>query len=136
MDRATRFGISVPRNLLKKFDETIRKLGYANRSKAIQDAICDFITNKRWEDETKHFIGTISYAYDHHTGDVTQKLTSIQHDFSGVIKSTMHSHITHADCVEVLIVSGRPAEIKKLYNLLSATRGVVNCKMSKLTTKE
>ena len=133
MDRATRFGISIPRNLSKEFDETISRLGYDNRSKAIQDALHDFIKERRWQAEEGEFIATISFVYDHHTGDVTEKLTQVQHDHDQIIRSTMHSHITHDICCEVLIARGSKPDLQKLSDKISATRGVINCKLSVLS---
>jgi len=133
MDRATRFGVSIPLSLSKQFDETIKELGYASRSKAIQDALTDFIKEKRWRQAEGSFIATISFLYDHHTGDVTEKLTSIQHDFDEIIRSTMHSHITHSLCCEVLIASGPKKDLKELSDKIAATRGVLNCKLSVLS---
>ena len=132
MDRATRFGVSVPQGLSKKFDDTIKEFGYSNRSKAIQDALVDFVKEKRWERGDGEFVATLSFIYDHHTGEVTEKLTSIQQDHDTIIRATMHSHITHDLCCEVLIASGPKKDLKKLCEKISATRGVLNCKLSVL----
>lgn len=132
MDRATRFGISIPKSLSKQFDETLIKLGYANRSKAIQDALTDFIKERRWIRAEGEFIATISFIYEHHTGDVTEKLTHIQHDHEHVIRSTMHSHVSHETCCEVIIVKGPNKELTALSDKISACRGVTNCKLSVL----
>lgn len=132
MDRATRFGVSIPRSLSEKFDETVKELGYASRSKAIQDALTDFIKERRWSSTEGEFIATLSFIYDHHTGEVTEKLTSIQHDHEKIIRSTMHSHITHDLCCEVLIARGSRKELTGLYDGISATRGVLNSKLGVL----
>lgn len=133
MDRATRFGISIPQSLSKQFDETITKLGYANRSKAIQDALNDFIKERRWQTGVGEFTATLSFIYDHHTGDVTEKLTHIQHDHEKIIRSTMHSHITHKICCEVVIVKGEKEKLSSLADKIAATRGVLNCKLAVLS---
>lgn len=131
VDRVTRFGVSVPRKLGEKFDKTLEESGYGNRSKALSDAISDFIKNKRWV-VGGNFVGTVSYVYSHHVGGVTHKLTEIQHSYDELIRSTMHSHISHDLCVEVLIIGGRSEDIKGLYDKLSALRGVENCKLAVL----
>ena len=136
VDRVTRFGVSLPSQTTKTFDALIRKLGYTNRSKAIQDAIADFISQKRISQQGGDAICTISYTYDHHVSEVNKKLTQLQHDAGLVIKSTMHAHISHHDCVEVLIAEGPTKKIEKLYGGISAIRGVQACKLSLLKTKE
>jgi CopG family transcriptional regulator, nickel-responsive regulator len=134
MERVTRFGVSLPASLVDRFDKHIRELGYDNRSKAIHDAVTDFITQSTLTGGME-FIGTISYVYDHHAGDVTHRLTELQHDHDRVIKSTMHAHITHDLCVEVMIVEGKAEEIQKLYGSISSSRGVENCKIATLMKK-
>jgi len=130
-DRITRFGVSIPARELKRFDETIDDLGYENRSKAILDAINEFNTQKNITGKGS-MTSTISYIYDHHVSDVNKKLVELQHGFEENIKSTMHSHITHDLCVEVLIVHGTTSKIQKLYGGLSAIKGVKNCKIAVL----
>ncbi|MFH1721239.1 MAG: nickel-responsive transcriptional regulator NikR [Candidatus Altiarchaeota archaeon] len=134
MDRAVRFGVSLPRSLVKNFDKVLREIGYDNRSKAIQDAITEFLKEKKIRSGKEAVIGTISYLYDHHTSGVGEKIVSVQHDFGEGIKSMMHAHISHHSCVEVLIVAGKAAEVEKLAGNISAIRGVENCKHAVLKT--
>ena len=136
MERETRFGVSLPANLVEKFDKHITELGYDNRSKAIHDAVLDFITQSSLKQAGGGFVGTISYVYNHHAGDVTHRLTELQHDHDDLIKSTMHSHITHDLCVEVMIVEGKTIEIQKLFGSISSARGVENCKIAALIQKK
>jgi len=132
VDRVTRFGVSLPGKLVERFDRTLAALGYDNRSKAIRDALTDFMAQSSWKSGEGRFIGSISYLYDHHVGDVTSELTEAQHRFSGLIKAVMHSHVSHSECVEVLIVSGMKREITSLHNQISSTRGVESCKLDVL----
>jgi CopG family transcriptional regulator, nickel-responsive regulator len=132
MDRVKRFGVSLPRKTVERLDAAMEELGYDNRSKAIGDALADFMAQRRWDGKGGRFIGTIAYVYDHHAGDVTHLLTGIQHDHGDVIRSTMHSHITHDTCVEVMIVEGDAGDIRGLYGKISSLRGVENCKLAAL----
>ncbi len=134
VDRVTRFGVSLPSKLCVRFDKLIVELGYTKRSKAIADAINEFISQKRVSSKGK-IMGTISYLYDHHVSDVNKKLVELQHGYEKNIKSTMHSHVTHDECIEVLIVEGSADNIQKLYGGLSAIRGVENCKLSILNNE-
>ena len=45
----TRFGISLEKALIERFDSLIRKKGYANRSEAIRDLIRDSLVREEWE---------------------------------------------------------------------------------------
>jgi len=135
MDSVTRFGVSVPSRLLKRFDKLITELVYTKRSKAIKDTINEFIVEKQLVNDGK-VVGTISYAFNHHVSDVKKSLVELQHKYEDKIKSTMHSHIAQAECVEVFIVEGTTRQIQKLYVGLSAVRGVENCKLAILKKKQ
>ena len=135
MDGIVRFGVSLPVKLLERFDRRIEELGYDNRSKAICDAISDFLTHKDFGTNKERFVGSISFVYNHKSGAITHKLTEIQHDFDDIIKSAMHVHIGHERCIEVLILSGKSQKIERLYKCISTIRGVENCKLSVLAEK-
>jgi len=130
-----RFGVSLPEKLVEKFDRRIEEFGYKNRSKAIRDAISDFLTHKEWRISKERFVGSISFVYTHKSGAITHKLIELQHDFGDLIKSTMHIHMGHERCVEVLILSGKSKKIEKLYECISSTKGVENCKLAVLAEK-
>ncbi len=129
MSILTRFGISLERDLLQKFDRLITKKGYTNRSEAIRDLIREDLVRTSWV-AGKEGVGTITLVYDHHQRELTGKLTDIQHDYHEDILSTQHIHLDHDNCLEVVIVSGRPARIDELTNRLRACRGVKHCSLS------
>ena len=72
----TRIGVSLPSNLLNKFDGIIRGRGYSSRSEGIRDAIRAYIVEYEWmERETGEEIGTITYLYDHSQRGLGDQLT-------------------------------------------------------------
>ena len=102
-----RISISLPTKLLNEFDEIIAERGYASRSEAIRDAIRDYIIKHKWIHSLEgERAGTINVIYDHHMSDVTEKLTEIQHDYAEIIVATLHVHLDHDHCMEVILVEG------------------------------
>ena len=127
MSRIVRLGVTFPPNLLKEFDETIRKMGYESRSKAVQDAVRAFISEYKWlREETGQRAGVITLLYDHDVRGLESALTDIQHHLGHIICSTMHVR----DCLEAIAVRGEAKEIRKLAEALASKRGV---KLMKLT---
>ena len=74
-------------------------------------------------------LGSLTLVYDHHTGNLLQEMTHIQHDFHQLILSVMHLHVSHNDCLEVIALRGVVAEIVKLANGLLSLKGVKNGKL-------
>ena len=127
-----RIGVSLPDNLLDKFDKIIEKRGYSSRSEGIRDAIRNYISHYEWMGEIKgQRVGTIAVVYDHTKRGLSNALADIQHRYSQLIKSSVHIHLDHDDCFEVIVLDGDGEEIKELAEAILALKGV---KFSKLTT--
>ncbi|MDW8040319.1 MAG: nickel-responsive transcriptional regulator NikR [Nitrososphaerota archaeon] len=124
-EKVARVSVTLPPELLEDFDEVIRKMGYENRSKAVQDAVRLFISERRWLQEEKGpQAGVLMLLYDHEVRGLEDALTDVQHNYANVISSTMHIHLTERDCLEAIAVKGDASEIRKLSDELSSKRGV------------
>ena len=127
-----RIGVSLPETLLGKFDKIIEKRGYSSRSEGIRDSIRSYISHYEWMNDIKgHRTGTVTVVYDHTKRGLSNALADIQHNFSHLIKSSMHIHLDHDNCFEVIVMDGDGEEIKELADSIMALKGV---KHSKLTT--
>ena len=130
----TRFGVSIEESLLKKFDRLISRKGYQNRSEALRDLIRESLVQEEWEEGQKETVGTIAIVYSHHTRELSRTLTDMQHRYYQSILSSLHIHLDEHNCLEVLVVKGRGAEIKKISDRLIGTKGVKHGKLSLTTT--
>jgi len=125
MTKIIRVGVTFPPELLKDFDKIISKMGYENRSKAVQDAVRLFVSEKKWLQEERGVqAGVLMMLYDHEVKELESALTDVQHHYSHVICSTMHIHLSERDCIQAIAVKGDAAEIRKLSDELSSKRGV------------
>lgn len=124
MPGVTRFGVSLDETLLKRFDRLIARKGYANRSEAIRDLIREAFVRDQWESGTGEAVGTITLVYNHDTRDLADRLTDLQHAHFGSIVSTLHVHLDTHHCLEVLVLRGKAAELRKIADRLIGTRGV------------
>ena len=124
MEKITRFGVSIEPDLLKKFDKIIKKEGYTNRSEAIRDLVRRDLIREENKDPNAESIGTLTMIYDHHTGNLTDKLLNLQHDHTKEILSTTHIHIDHNNCLEVLILKGKTGKIQKLADNIRSLKGI------------
>ena len=124
MESITRFGVSIEPELLKKFDKLIKKKGYTNRSEAIRDIIRKNLITEKTQDPQAEAIGTLTMIYDHHTGNLTNRLLDIQHEHTKEILSTTHIHIDHHNCLEVLVLKGKTANIQKLADNIKSLKGI------------
>ena len=125
MEKIVRISVTFPPDLLREFDEIISRMGYSNRSKAVQDAVRLFISERKWLQEEKgRQAGILMLLYDHDARGLEDALTDVQHRHAEIISSTMHIHLTERDCLEAIAVKGDAEEIRKLNDELSSKRGV------------
>jgi CopG family transcriptional regulator, nickel-responsive regulator len=126
MTKITRVGVTFPPELLKDFDEIIGKMGYESRSKAIQDAVHLFVSERKWlkEEANTSQTGVILMVYDHDVRGLESDLTEAQHHHSDLVTSTLHIHIGERDCLEAIAVKGKAADLRHLSDELATKRGV------------
>jgi CopG family nickel-responsive transcriptional regulator len=133
MSDIVRFGVSLEKELLEKFDRLITEKSYSNRSEAIRDLIRENLVKKEWT-EGKEVVGSITLVFNHHKRELMNTLTDIQHDFHHLIISSQHIHLDHDNCLEIIVVKGKPEETKELTNKLRSTKGVKYGALSIATT--
>jgi len=132
--RVERISFSTPPALLKQFDDSLRTLGYEDRSKALQIAMKNFITEYAWKKETgKPGAGAILLTYDHSSHGLQDALTDIQHRFRSVVNSTTHIHLDESRCMEIISVRGKIDRIQALAKDIMKKRGVTQIKLSTIT---
>jgi CopG family nickel-responsive transcriptional regulator len=133
MSALARFGVSLEKVLLDKFDRYIRERNYSNRSEALRDMIRQELIKKEWS-EGEYVAGAITLIYDHHRKDLLNRITDIQHDYQKMIISTQHVHLDHDNCLEIVAVRGNPGEVQKLADRLKAIKGVKHGTLSMSST--
>ena len=133
MGNLARFGVSLSEDLLQPFDALCKQRNYANRSEAIRDLIRKALIEESWKNDSCG-AGTLTLVYDHHKNDLARRLTAIQHDAHDLIITTLHVHLDHYNCLEVLILKGEPKRIQTLADRLISCRGVKHGSFTRTTT--
>ena len=133
MSELSRIGVAIDSGLLRKFDALIARRGYTNRSEAFRDLIRDELVHQSWESPESQVVGTVTLVYDHHVRMLNEKLTDLQHEFHRSILSTLHVHLDHDNCLEVLVVRGKAGAVQKIADTLISTKGVKHGRLT-LTT--
>ena len=124
-----RTGVALDSDLLKRFDRLIRSEGYANRSEAFRDLIRDRLNDASLQGGEVFVVGAVTLIYDHHWRLLPDKLMELQHVFHDVIISTVHSHLDHEMCLEVVVVKGPLNKVQELGNRLIGLKGIQHGKL-------
>ncbi|MGD9014504.1 MAG: nickel-responsive transcriptional regulator NikR [Candidatus Omnitrophota bacterium] len=133
MKELARFGVSLEKELLDKFDKLIKRKNYPNRSEAFRDLIRQELISREWQ-EAGEIAGAVTLVYNHHRRELVNRLTDIQHNFSEIIISTQHIHLDHDNCLEIVALKGNPRKAQRLMDTLKAVKGVKHGTLSMSTT--
>jgi len=136
MGKLVRFGVSMDERVLVALDAIVAQRHYANRSEAIRDLVRGEQVREDWEEGKGPVVGTLTLVYDHHVSEVNERLVSLQHDHEHMVHSTMHVHLSHRMCLEVIVLRGKPREIRDLADRLIAARGVKHGRLTATAAKE
>lgn len=129
MSDIIRFGISIEEQLLDSFDKLIGHKGYMTRSEAIRDLIRASLIDDRIENADATVVATVTLVYNHHATDLADKLTEQQHAHGDQIISALHVHLDAHNCLEVLVMRGKAAEVKRIADELIGVKGVRHGKL-------
>lgn len=131
MSDLLRFGVSIEDNLLESFDQLIAERGYATRSEALRDLIRDALVGGRLEKqhEAAEVLGSLTLVYDHHAHELAEKMSEVQHESHEMVVSVLHVHVSHDDCMEVIVLRGRAGEVRQLADALLSLKGVKHGKL-------
>lgn len=124
MGELSRIGVSIDSDLLRRFDSFIKNKGYENRSEAFRDLIRDRLVGSAVIAPKQAVVGSVTLIYDHHTRLLPEKLADLQHDSHAIVVSTLHVHLDHDRCLEVVVLRGESRDVQKLADRLISTKGV------------
>lgn len=132
-----RFSIAIPAKLLDEFDEYTSRRGLlVNRSEAIRNLIRDALVDDGLQDPAANIVGSITVIYDHHTPDLTRKIDEVEHNYPDEVVSSMHVHLDHHSCLEVIAVKGRARKVNELANCLLGIKGILYGKLTVAATED
>lgn len=129
-DKIVRFSVSLEQSLFNYLDNDLSKKGYASRSEFIRDLIRQRMVEDSWSEEGE-CLGVLTVLYDHHYSELSDKMVEIGHGNLLNISCSLHMHITHHDCLEVIVIKGSPKEIEKISSLIAGLKGVKHTQLSK-----
>ncbi len=136
MTQLERIGVSLDKELLSMFDELIGKRGYQSRSEALRDLVRRELSEEQLSDPKAKGVAAVFLVYDHHSTKLSDKLVHLQHSHLLQTIASIHVHMDHNNCLEVIILKGKVKEIEKLGNNIASLRGVKLSRINIMTTGE
>lgn len=118
--------------LLAAFDRLLEGAGDACRSKAVRDMVRARLAEAGLESGRAEAVGILSFIYSHDQPGLAERLLHLEHERHAQAVSSVHVHLDHNSCLEVLIMRGRADRLREFTDRLSALRGVRHARLSLL----
>jgi len=120
-----RFTVSIEGDLLAQFDAYLHRRGYDNRSEAVRDIVRRTLEADRLAaDDGGQCVACLSYIYDHHERELARRLVQASHAHHDLTLSTLHVHLDHETCMEVSLLRGPTAAVRRFADAVVAETGV------------
>jgi len=119
-----RITITIDDDLLAALDALMERRGYESRSEALREVLRTQLREERAEDAAAPCIAALSCVYDHATRDLARRMADTMHEHHDLTVSTLHVHLDHDSCLEVSLLRGPIAAVRRLADALTAQRGV------------
>lgn len=120
-----RFGVAFEPELLAELDALAAARG-STRSELLRDLARTEIARSTAEKKAVPAVAAVTLVYNHHVRLLTERLTEIQHELGEMVRSTMHVHLDHENCIEVMVLRGPSDALKSAADNMLGTRGVTH----------
>lgn len=121
-DPLVRFGVAFEGSLLRDLDAVVRERG-GTRSELFRDLARATVARAKVP-KAVDAIATLTLVYDHHVRDLSERLTELQHELGEQVRATLHVHINHDLCLEVIVIRGLSDRLQGIADRILAMRGV------------
>lgn len=131
-----RFGVSMEKELLSRLDAWCGRHGYKNRSEAVRDLVRRVLVEEEWEKGGTEAAAVLFLVYEHHFSELSSKLDEFQHEHFRKVVSSLHVHLDHDNCLEVVLLRGKARELRQIGDTLLAQRGVKHGRLVPAITRQ
>lgn len=121
-DPLVRFGVAIEGSLLRQLDALVAERG-CTRSELLRDLARAEVGRAKVPKGVEG-VGALTLVYDHHVRDLSEKLTEVQHQLGEGVRASMHVHLNHDLCLEIVVMKGRADELQVIADRILAMRGV------------
>jgi CopG family nickel-responsive transcriptional regulator len=125
--------VNLPEDDLAAFDGVWRSEGIESRSRAVREAIREYVeAHSRLEEATGNIAAIVAFDYEHHR--VIEALHTVQHEYQDVIDTTSHTHQGEW-CLEAVFCRGPAERVRELVYELRDFDGVRRVKLLSLRSE-
>ena len=119
-----RFGVAMEPELLEQLD-LLATARSCTRSELLRKLARNELARAAIQKRVPA-VAAVTLVYNHHVRLLSERLTEIQHELGEQVRSTMHVHLDHDNCIEVVVLRGRADQLASAATRMLAIRGVTH----------
>jgi CopG family transcriptional regulator, nickel-responsive regulator len=117
-----RFGVSIPRELIEKFDDLQSGRGLGNRSQCIRELIRANLAQEDWKGSDGQIAATLTLLVDAQKLEAQKRILDCQREMGSAVLSSLHLRVGPREDVWVLVLRGTGEQLRgHADNLLGLT---------------
>ena len=129
-ERIERVSLAIEADMLARFDAIVERAGHGNRSEAVRDLIRNRLAEETWATPGRRkAVATVSLVYEHGKREVADRLLEVGHGHHDVVVATLHVHLDHDRCLEIIVLRGQPKVLRQVADELMMLKGVEHGKV-------
>jgi CopG family transcriptional regulator, nickel-responsive regulator len=96
--------LSLPDQMLKAMEEIQESVGFSGRSELVRAGIRLLLDDTRNKNSLSG--RTTAVIVVGHSKDDEAPVTKLKHKYEDIVKTHVHSKVSHEDCIEVFVLAG------------------------------
>ncbi len=121
-----RFGVSLERGLLERFDAFVHEARHRNRSAALREIIRDHLVGRSWCESAGPIAAVVSMVYHNRARHVTAALQAVLTRQRAYVVGDTSYYVHDQYTVRVLILHGMAPHVRAVADALLGCKGVVH----------
>lgn len=126
MARMTRFGVSLERGLLARFDQYVALARHRNRSAALREIVRSYLVSRDWTDGSRQVAALVGLVLHDHSPDALRRLQSTKRAQRTLVTSDSAYHLHDDYTLHAIVLFGPGRDVQSLAARLISCRGVVH----------
>ncbi|MCW8131485.1 MAG: ribbon-helix-helix protein, CopG family [Planctomycetota bacterium] len=123
-----RFGISIPRVLIDKFDQLLEEKDLGNRSEAIRELIRERLTQESWSAGRDQQSATMTLVVEN-KGETIRRVQDLRRELGQTVQTVLQTRAGDREELFVFVMRGSGVSLRQQAERLLGLRGVIMGKL-------
>jgi CopG family nickel-responsive transcriptional regulator len=122
----TRFGVSLERGLLERFDACVKDARHRNRSAALREIVRDYLVARTWSDRDEPIAALVGLVYHNEARGIAAAVQKHLEQARTLVHGDSCHYLHARYTVRVLVLQGPAPAVRALADACLGCKGIVH----------